>query len=469
MTPTPPSSDPAGPVGPSSWRPRVAAGVTLLLVVAAVVAVLLARGDGTHRYELALPNAGQLVDGDEVRVGGRRVGTIGDLRLAPDRTALVDLEVGDDVGPLHEGTTATVRAPSLSGIANRYVSLSPGPNNAPEIADGGRIAADRVTQIVDVDQLFSTLDEPTRDGLRRLVRGASRTTAGRERLANETLEALNPTLGSGRALFAEVARDAPALEAFLEAGSRVVGSLAQERTTLPGLIGNARSTARDVVAEETAVNAALDRLPATLRRGTTTLAGLDRTLDTADPLVRAAYPATARLAPLLRRLRPLAAAAVPTIADTRRLVRSAGGSDDLIDLLRRTPALADAAVPALQHTAQAATSGRPVARFTRPFAPDLVGWLRDVSQASAGYDANGHYARIQPIIDENAVVGDALLGPLVRSLVGVLGPAGGVGAQDVGARRCPGTATQLRPDGSNDPRRSPETLDCDLDAVLPGP
>jgi phospholipid/cholesterol/gamma-HCH transport system substrate-binding protein len=196
---------------------------------------------------------------------------------------------------------------------------------------------------------------------------------------------------------------------------------------------------------------------------------VDRTLDAADPLVAAALPATARLAPLLRRLRPLAAAAVPTIADTRRLVRSPGAPDDLIDLLRRTPALAEVAVPALRDTARAATSARPIARFSRPFAPDLVGWLRDFSQASAGYDANGHYARIQPIINENAVVGDALLGPLVRTLAGALGPAGGVGAQDVGPRRCPGTATQVRPDGSNDPRRSPEALDCDVDAVLPGP
>lgn len=469
MSSTSPSTGvPERPATPP-WLRRAAAAVTVLLVLAALAAVVLGSRPQTHRYVLALPNAGQLVNGDEVRVGGRRVGTIGDLRLADDRSALVDLTVDDDVGPLHEGTTATVRAPSLSGIANRYVSLSPGPNNAPEIADGGRIAPDRVTQIVDVDQLFSALDDPTREGLRKLIRGARDTTADRERLANRTLEQLDPTLRSGRALFAEVARDAPALQTFLESSSRVVASLAQERETLPSLVSNARAVAAEVVAEETAVDATLARLPGTLRRGTATLRGLDATLDAADPLVEAALPATERLAPLLRRLRPLAAAAVPTIDDTRTLVRTAGVGNDLIDLLRRTPALADSAEPALQRTTAAATSLRPIARFVRPYTPDFVGWLRDFSQASAGYDANGHYARIQPIINENAIVGDPLLGPLVRTLVGVLGPAGGVGAQDVGARRCPGTATQLRPDGSNDPRKSDEPLDCDFDAVLPGP
>ncbi|WP_026912896.1 MlaD family protein [Patulibacter minatonensis] len=438
-------------------------------MVAVLAVLVLASRDRPHRYLLALPNAGQLVNGDEVRVGGRRVGTIGDLRLARDRTALVDLHVDDDVAPLHEGTTATVRAPSLSGIANRYVSLSPGPNNAPELADGATIAPDRVTQIVDVDQLFSALDAPTRRGLRKLIRGASRTTAGRERLANATLEQLNPALRSGRALFAEVAADAPALRTFLESSSRVVGALALEKGTLTGLVGHARTTAADVVAQESAVDAALDRLPGTLRAGQRTLGGLNTTLATADPLVDAALPATRRLAPLLRRFRPLARAAVPTISDTRRLVRSPGRENDLIDLLRRTPGLADAAVPALRDAASTATAARPVARFVRPYTPDFVGWLRDFSQASAGYDANGHYARIQPIINENAVVGDSVLGPAVRSLVGLLGPAAGTGAQDVGARRCPGTATQIRPDGSNDPTKSDEPLDCDEKAVLPGP
>ncbi|MEV4420515.1 MlaD family protein [Patulibacter sp. NPDC049589] len=465
MSSIPPSTGPAG----KDWRPRVAGGLTIVVVAIAAVAVLLSSRTSTHRYLLALPNAGQLVNGDEIRVGGRKVGTIGDLRLARDRTALVDLHVDGDVAPLHRGTTATVRAPSLSGIANRYVSLSPGPNNAPALADGSRIAPDRVTQIVDVDQLFSALDAPTRAGLRKLIRGASRTTAGREKLANATLEELNPALRSGQQVFAEVARDAPALQTFLESSSRVVGALALEKETLPSLVSHARSASAEVVAEESAVDAALERLPGTLRRGRTTLGGLNATLQTADPLVDAALPATKNLAPLLRRLRPLARAAVPTIADTRRLVRTPGAQNDLIDLLHRTPALADAAVPALRNTAAAATAAVPVATFVRPYTPDFVGWLRDFSQASAGYDANGHYARIQPIINENALVGDSVIGPAVRSLVKLLGPLAGAGSEDVGARRCPGTATQIRPDGSNDPKKSDEPLDCDSGAVLPGP
>ena len=87
----------------------------------------------------------------------------------------------EDVAPLHEGTTATIRSTSLSGIANRYVSITPGPNNGREIDDGGQIGADETNAPVDIDVLFNTLDDKTRDGpaqrdprLGDLVRGPRR-------------------------------------------------------------------------------------------------------------------------------------------------------------------------------------------------------------------------------------------------------------------------------------------------------
>ena len=52
-------------------------------------------------------------------------------RLTDDAQADVTISVDE---PLREGTTAIIRATSLSGIANRYVSITPGPNNAPELA-----------------------------------------------------------------------------------------------------------------------------------------------------------------------------------------------------------------------------------------------------------------------------------------------------------------------------------------------
>jgi len=451
---------------------RAFAGAVLVAAAVVVLIVLLGGGD-ERRYRLVLPNAGQLVNGNEVRVGGRRVGTVADIRLTRDDRAELELRISGDVVPLHEGTTATIRSPSLSGIANRFVSLAPGPNNAPELADGATIEADRTTQIVDLDQLFSTFDARTRRGLQRLLRGGAGSLAGRERRANETLRLLSPATGAAQRLVSEVARDQPALERFLSGSADVVAALAAERGALTDLVGGARRTARAVAAREGDLDAALDRLPGTLRKGSTTFVNLRSTLDDLDPLVAAAKPATRRLPALLEDVQPLVRDAEPTIARLRRLVRddrttADGAGNDLLELLAATPPLANVAVPALDHATRAARDARPVAAFIRPYAPDLVGWLRDFSQGAAAYDANGHYARIQPIINENAVIADPVLGPIVRGLVQGLGGLGGVGAQDVGAKRCPGGASQPRPDGSNVFRDAGQ-LGCDPKAVLPGP
>jgi ABC-type transporter Mla subunit MlaD len=65
-----------------------------------------------------------------VQIGGRRVGAVQEITLADNNEAVVRISVDDGFAPLHEGTSAAIRLTSLSGIANRYVALSPGPNSA---------------------------------------------------------------------------------------------------------------------------------------------------------------------------------------------------------------------------------------------------------------------------------------------------------------------------------------------------
>src|SRR3712207_4585503 len=102
-------------------------------------------GSSTTKYKAVFQNAGQLVRDDDVQIGGRRVGSITDIKLTDDNYAEVDIEVDPPYAPLHEGTKAVQRATSLSGIANRYIALTPGPNNARELRDGATLQASRTT------------------------------------------------------------------------------------------------------------------------------------------------------------------------------------------------------------------------------------------------------------------------------------------------------------------------------------
>ena len=114
-----------------------------------------------------------------MQVGGRRIGSVRKITLTDDNRARVRVEVEEPYAPLREGTTATIRLTSLSGIANRYIALTPAPNSAKKLDDGATLPAGSTTDVVDLDQLFNTLDPGTRQepaarhpGLRHPVRRA---------------------------------------------------------------------------------------------------------------------------------------------------------------------------------------------------------------------------------------------------------------------------------------------------------
>ncbi|HVE68474.1 MAG TPA: MlaD family protein [Solirubrobacteraceae bacterium] len=432
-----------------------------------MVAAVLLTGGGNPTYELRFQNAGQLVKGDEVQVGGRAVGTIKDIALTTDNQARVTIEL-HEFAPLHEGTTAVIRQASLSGIANRYISLQLGPNSAPELADGATVPTERTTTPVDLDQLFNTLDPETRKGLQEVVQGSARQYSGRSREANASARYFNPFLQSTSRVVNEANSDQESLTRFIVESSALVTALAERRDDLANLVSNANATAGAIANENTAFADALELLPTTLRRGNTTFVNLRSTLGDLDVLVNATKPVAPRLAPFFRELRPLVAAARPTIADLRRLVRQRGPDNDAVELLRKTPRLSAITGPFGRNAIQTLRQAQPVVEFIRPYAPELVGWFRDFGQSASPYDANGHYARIAPLFNAFQYTDNpAALTPRDPSQ-----RMDGTGIPNyffAAPRRCPGSASQPPADGSAPWRDSSGTLDCDPAVVPPGP
>jgi phospholipid/cholesterol/gamma-HCH transport system substrate-binding protein len=436
----------------------------LAVAVVVVAAVLLSGGDA-HTYKLRFQNAGQLVKDDDVQVGGRRIGSVRSIELTDDNQAEVTVEVSEPYAPLHAGTTATIRATSLSGVANRYIALSPGPNSQPKLGDGSTLEASDTTSPVDLDQLFNTLDAPTRKSLQEVIRGSATQYAGRGEENNRAARYFNPALSTSSRLVNEVNRDQQAFEDLIVYGAKVTTALAERRADLTGLVGNANATAAAIGSENRALAAALGLLPRTLRRGNTTFVNLRATLDDLDRLTDASLPATRRLTPFLRQLRPFVAEARPTIHDLRNLITKPGSNNDLIELLRKAPTLERRAKPAFAHSIDALRQSRPVLAFARPYVPELVGWFRDFGQSTANYDANGHYARIQPIFNAFSFT-DNPAGGVLRAIA----PDERLPALQTGnLRRCPGMASQPAADGSSPWRDSDGQLDCDPTQRLPGP
>jgi phospholipid/cholesterol/gamma-HCH transport system substrate-binding protein len=132
--------------------------------------------------------------------------------------------------------------------------------------------------------------------------------------------------------------------------------------------------------------------------------------------------------------------------------------------VQELPHLQQVGSPAFRSSIQAEEKGQPVIDFLRPYSPDFIGWFRDFGQGAANYDANGHYARVMPVFGafefQQNSDGSSTLNPV--------SPAQRLQNLDTGhVRRCPGAASQPRPDGSNP--YAPAGFDCNPADVPPGP
>jgi phospholipid/cholesterol/gamma-HCH transport system substrate-binding protein len=443
---------------------RTAAAAALALAVALVVWLLLFRGDGGTEYTFLFQNAGQLVVDDDVQVGGRRVGSVREIELTNDNQAAIKVTVEEPYAPLRQGTQAVIRLTSLSGIANRYIALTPAPGDAEELPEGATIDTESTTDVVDLDQIFNTLDERTRGDLSDVIKGFATQYAGKGEEVAESIKYFNPLLSSSRRLVQQVTEDEAALTEFLVNSSRAVTTIAERRDDLSQLVGNANETAAAIGSENVALARALGLLPTTLRRANTTFVNLRATLDDLEVLVDVSKPATRDLAPFLRELRGLVTAARPTIHDLRLAVRRSGPDNDLVEATRELPKLQRAATPAFRDGRQALVRAQPVLEFARPYTPDFIGWVRDFGQGASNYDANGHYARIQPMFNAFQFADNPAGGLLTP-----VPPANRMNGVETGfIRRCPGAATQRPADGSA-PFTEGGSLDCDPSLVVPGP
>ncbi|MDQ2674867.1 MAG: MlaD family protein, partial [Chloroflexota bacterium] len=229
--------------------------LAVALVAALAIYLLLLRGSG-HEYTLIFENAGQLVVGDNVQIGGRAVGTVEGIELTASNQAAIRVSVQEPYAPLREGTQAVIRLTSLSGIANRYIALSPGPDPSRTLPEHATLSTASTTTAVDLDQLFNTLDPETRADLQGVIKGFRTQLDGKGNQAAEAAKYFNPLLSSARRLVNETTEDEDALTRFIVSSSRTVTAIADRRDDLADLVGNANATTGAIASENRALSEA---------------------------------------------------------------------------------------------------------------------------------------------------------------------------------------------------------------------
>ncbi len=176
--------------------PVIVGAVTVLVVMVAVFLAYNANNGlpfvSTYNLTAQVPNGDALVKGNEVRIGGARVGVVKSVvpvQLGNGRVAAeLSLSLEKNVEPLPVDSTLMIRPKSPLGL--KYVQLSPGDSSEGfEAGDTIPLAAAR-PEPVDIDEFFSMFDEKTRNAIRRSQAGFGNAFAGRGPQINNAFAAL---------------------------------------------------------------------------------------------------------------------------------------------------------------------------------------------------------------------------------------------------------------------------------------
>ncbi len=456
----------------SSLIGRIAAVAAVVVAVVAVAVILLSNGT-SYQVHAIFQNASQIVSGDQVEVAGTPIGTVSSLALTRNGEADLTLNITDhNYDPLRQGTQATIRELSLSGIASRYVDIRPGPAGNAPIHANGMIPTTDTTSEVDLDQIFNTLNGPTLKGLQDVFQGSASQYRGSGKLAQAALQYLNPAVAASSMLFRELNRNNGSnFTHFVVKTSKLVSDLATRSADLTGLVSHLSTTTGALAAQRTNLGASLQRLPGFMRLANTTFVNLRSALDQLKPLVDDSKPVAPKLQKLLVQLRPLARNAVPTVTDLSNIISRPGPYNDLIELVKLGVPLAAATVRdthangktrpgAFPESVTALNDSTPELATARPYAVDLTGWFEGYTHPGT-QDANGGSSRIAPVVGIGSIQNGALnilsafSNPALRSVLAFggigsalgLGGSSGSGASGSGAGllttgqgdRCPGS------------------------------
>ncbi|MBK5230516.1 MAG: MCE family protein [Thermoleophilia bacterium] len=133
----------------------------------------------TYNITVEVPSGANLVKGNDVRIGGARVGLVSKI-TARKRSgryfALLSLKLDQKIGPIPLDSTILVRARSTLGL--KYIQLTLGKSKQ-DLAAGGTLPLSQSSRATEFEDLLDTFNRRVREGNKRSLREFGNAFAGR--------------------------------------------------------------------------------------------------------------------------------------------------------------------------------------------------------------------------------------------------------------------------------------------------
>jgi ABC-type transporter Mla subunit MlaD len=216
---------------------RIAVTLALLAAIAAT-AVAMAGADDSRTYKVELFNAFGLVKGSELRVAGAKAGTITDLDITPQKTAMVTVEEDGNFPEFKADASCSSEPQSL--IAEYFLDCQPG-NSTQTLA--GPIPAARNKTTVQPDLAQNTLREPFKDRLTLLINEFGTALDGNAENLNAAIRAGAPALQQLKQVLNILGDQNHTIAELNTNADAIFAQLANRRQDVVNFIDNAGRTA----------------------------------------------------------------------------------------------------------------------------------------------------------------------------------------------------------------------------------
>jgi virulence factor Mce-like protein len=384
--------------GGIAGNPVLIGAATVLVIVVAVFLAYNANAGlpfvPTYTVKAEVPNGAQLVVGNDVRIGGSRVGAVAQInakrRPNGSTIAVLTMKLEKSVQPLPKDTTVLVRPRSALGL--KYVELTRGSDRA-GYADGGTIPLSHAGNPVELDEVLNMFDKPTREAGRTNILGFGTAFAGRG-------ESINTAIGAFRPLL----RDIVPVARNLSDPSTHLARMFQELGDTAQILAPAAETQASLFRNLNTTMAALSKVarPYIQNSITTARPALDaaiRGFPQQRPFLRNTQALFHDLRPGVQALRTAAPAlSQALVIGTPTLRQSVALNRRLKPLLRELQTFSeDPMVPrGIRSLTGTVSSLRPTLRYLAPTQTQcnyVTEWFRNVSSLLSEGDSNGTWQR----------------------------------------------------------------------------
>jgi hypothetical protein len=245
-------------------------------------------------------------------------------------------------------------------------------------------------------------------------------------------------------LTVDLASDKEALQRLISTGATSAKAVAARDTQLESAVARSATAFRAIADEREALSDTLTRAPAVLNQAGGTLRRAATTADELRPTLRAVPASQPGLRRLLKTIPPTFDGVEPAMNQLATLLRP------LQQGVAALPSLEKDAVQGAQALGTGLDEAMPIIEGLRFYGSDLIlGVVKGLaSVATGGYNATGHYVKLEFVQNAQTAIGGALA-PLIPGLTpnGVLPGIINVGIDQ--RNRCPGSNAPPAPDGSN--------------------